>query len=292
MFVRYNLQRETQPWVVGLWWRNGERQVPYPSTLSAPNRSDSGTISLTHVFDPTLTSETIFGTTYINFPNTIDDRSKVSRDALGYPYQGVFGESNDQIPSADMGSGGPMYFNPGGSIPFSSPKWQFNFAEPHQVWESRRQARLLFRADHEQPARQWQQQWPSGEPVRSNSTGTASRTFSRRVNSQRADQNVLLASPGTASSHAQDTWKVKPNHAQLRRPRSSIAPGKTVRAGGRGSIGPAAAPGTTFPGIVYHALDSASLRRRQISPSSRASVRLGSEGHRRDVIRGRDLLLT
>ncbi len=31
MFVRYNLQRETQPWVIGLWWRNGERQVPYPS---------------------------------------------------------------------------------------------------------------------------------------------------------------------------------------------------------------------------------------------------------------------
>src|SRR4029077_19616752 len=88
MFVRYNLQKETQPWAIGLWWRNGTRQVPYPSTLSAPNRCDSGTISLTHVFDPTLTSESLFGVTYINFPNKIDDPAKVSRTALGYPYQG------------------------------------------------------------------------------------------------------------------------------------------------------------------------------------------------------------
>ena len=56
MFVRYNLQRETQPFVIWLWWRNGDRQVPYPSSISAPNQSDSATVSLTHVFDPTLTS--------------------------------------------------------------------------------------------------------------------------------------------------------------------------------------------------------------------------------------------
>src|SRR5204863_688235 len=61
MFLRYNLQRETQPFVIGLWWRNGDRQVPYPSSISAGNRSDSATVSLTHVFDPTLTTESIFG---------------------------------------------------------------------------------------------------------------------------------------------------------------------------------------------------------------------------------------
>ena len=30
LFVRYNLQRETQQFPVGLWWRNGN-QVPYPT---------------------------------------------------------------------------------------------------------------------------------------------------------------------------------------------------------------------------------------------------------------------
>ena len=55
LFVRYNYQRETQPWVIGLWWRNGQRQVPYPTSISSANASDSVTASLTHVFDPTLT---------------------------------------------------------------------------------------------------------------------------------------------------------------------------------------------------------------------------------------------
>ena len=30
LFVRYNLQRETQQFPVGLWWRQSD-QVPYPS---------------------------------------------------------------------------------------------------------------------------------------------------------------------------------------------------------------------------------------------------------------------
>ena len=41
LFVRYNIQRETQPFVIGLWWRNGEHQVPYPSSISGKNQSDS-----------------------------------------------------------------------------------------------------------------------------------------------------------------------------------------------------------------------------------------------------------
>src|SRR5262249_42117288 len=139
MFLRYNLQRETQPFVIGLWWRIGQQQVPYPTSISAANKSDSATASLTHVFDPTLTSETIFGMTYIDFPNALDDRSKVSRQALGYPYQGVYGQSNDQIPSFDLGgwgANGPVLFNPGGFDPvLFATKWQFNAAENvTKVW--------------------------------------------------------------------------------------------------------------------------------------------------------------
>jgi len=138
-FVRYNYQRETQPWVIGLWWRNGERQVPYPAAVTAPNRSDSITGSLTHVFDPTLTSETIFAFTYIDFPNQFEDRSQIDRDALGYPYGGIFNESNGQIPSVDSGGwadNGPMYFNPGGFDPILfATKWQYAFTQNiTKVW--------------------------------------------------------------------------------------------------------------------------------------------------------------
>jgi hypothetical protein len=139
MFLRYNVQRETQPFVIGLWWRNGERQLPYPSSISGKNRSDSVSTSLTHVFDPTLTNETIFAVTYINFPNQIDDRNAVSRQALGYPYQGVFGDSNDQIPSVDpggWGNSGPLIFNPGGFDPILfAEKWQVSVQDNlTKVW--------------------------------------------------------------------------------------------------------------------------------------------------------------
>ncbi len=139
LFVRYNIQRETQPFVIGLWWRNGERQLPYPSSISGKNRSDSVSASLTHVFNPTLTNETIFAVTYINFPNQIDNRQAISRQALGYPYQGVFGDSNDQIPSIDAGgwgSNGPLIFNPGGFDPILfAKKWQISASDNlTKVW--------------------------------------------------------------------------------------------------------------------------------------------------------------
>jgi len=140
LFLRYNIQRETQPFVIGLWWRNGERQVPYPSSISAKNQSDSFTTSLTHVFSPTLTNETIFGITYINFPNQFDDRQAISRQALGYPYQGVFGQNSDQIPSVDPGGwgggSGPIIFNPGGFDPvLFAKKWQVSISDNlTKVW--------------------------------------------------------------------------------------------------------------------------------------------------------------
>jgi hypothetical protein len=72
LFVRYNLQRETQLFPVGLWWRNGG-QVPYPTPVEGKNRSDSATASLTHVFSPTMTNEVVFGYTFIGFPNVFAD---------------------------------------------------------------------------------------------------------------------------------------------------------------------------------------------------------------------------
>ena len=79
LFVRYNLQRETQQFPVGLWWRQTD-QVPYPTPVQGKNRSDSMTASLTHVFSPTMTNEFVFAYTYVGFPNVFQDPSQSEPD--------------------------------------------------------------------------------------------------------------------------------------------------------------------------------------------------------------------
>ena len=114
LFVRYNLQRETQLFPVGLWWRNGG-QVPYPTPVEGKNRSDSATASLTHVFSPTMTNEFVFGYTFIGFPNVFEDPTKVDRTKVGYNYKGIFKNGVAQIPSfGQFGGEAALVFNPGG----------------------------------------------------------------------------------------------------------------------------------------------------------------------------------
>jgi hypothetical protein len=98
LFVRYNLQRETQQFPVGLWWRQTD-QVPYPTPVQGKNRSDSVSASLTRVFSPSMTNEFVFGYTYIGFPNVFEDPSKVDRSKVGYNYKGLYKNSVAQIPS-------------------------------------------------------------------------------------------------------------------------------------------------------------------------------------------------
>jgi hypothetical protein len=115
LYLRYNLQRETQQFPVGLWWRNGG-QVPYPTPVEGKNRSDSVSASLTHVFNPTMTNEFVFGYTFIGFPNVFEDPSKVDRSKVGYNYKGLFKNGVSQIPSFGGWGGGEaaLVFNPGG----------------------------------------------------------------------------------------------------------------------------------------------------------------------------------
>src|SRR5437762_1022167 len=114
LYVRYNLQKETQQFPVGLWWRNPQ-QLPYPTPILGKNKSDSVSASLTHVFSPTLSNEFVFGYTYIDFPNVFGNPSKVDRTALNIPFTGLFGNGVKQIPSM-TGWGGefPTMLNPGG----------------------------------------------------------------------------------------------------------------------------------------------------------------------------------
>ena len=117
LYTRYNLQRETQPFKYGLWWDSS--QVPLPSRIVAPNASDSISVNLSHVFNPTLTNEFTFGYTFIDFPNKWEDPSKVSKSAIGYPYKGLYKDDKfDQIPAiTDWGSGVADLYEVGGFDP-------------------------------------------------------------------------------------------------------------------------------------------------------------------------------
>ena len=78
VFVRYNYQRETQLFPVGLWWRNGD-PVPYPTAVEGKNKSDAYSGSITHVFNQTMTNETVVAYTFVGFPNVFADPAKVAR---------------------------------------------------------------------------------------------------------------------------------------------------------------------------------------------------------------------
>jgi len=117
LFVRYNLQKETQQFPVGLWWRQTD-QVPYPTPVEGKNQSNSVTASLTHVFSPTMTNEFVFAYTYVGFPNVFKNPAAVNRADVGYDYTGLFKNGVAQIPS--FGGFGwtnqeaAVVFNPGG----------------------------------------------------------------------------------------------------------------------------------------------------------------------------------
>jgi hypothetical protein len=115
LYVRYNMQRESAVWPAAVWGRSLSNQVPYPTPVTAPNRSDSYTVSLTHVFNPTMTNEFTFGYTYIDYPNVFQDPSKVDRTKVGYNYQGMFHNGVAQIPSLTAWGGEfTTLMNPGG----------------------------------------------------------------------------------------------------------------------------------------------------------------------------------
>jgi hypothetical protein len=99
LFVRYNMQREVQLFPIGLWSSAKLQQLPYPSPIEGKNRSDSLTASLTHVFNPTMTNEVVFGYTFIGFPNVFQDQAKVDRAKVGYNYKGLFKNSVVQFPN-------------------------------------------------------------------------------------------------------------------------------------------------------------------------------------------------
>ena len=117
MWVRYNYQKETQLFPVQLWAASID-QVPYPTDVVGKNSSDSIAGTLTHVFSPTLTNETVVAYTAIFFPNVFASPSAVNRTNVGYNDPTLFKNGVAQIPNFGGVQGTPseaaLVYNFGG----------------------------------------------------------------------------------------------------------------------------------------------------------------------------------
>lgn len=112
LYVRVNTSRESANNPMGVWSSStGNEIVPAPTVAVANNTADSIAGSLTHVFSPTLTSETTISWGKVKMPNKPQDPSKVSRSAIGLPST-VFGE--DLTPSLSNWTSNFPALGPGG----------------------------------------------------------------------------------------------------------------------------------------------------------------------------------
>lgn len=93
-YVVWSRQRETANMPMGLWINSGDWVVPAPSSATGINGSDAITGTFLRVFSPTMTSETRFGYTKINFPTTLANPAKQTRSGIGFAPTGIYGNSN------------------------------------------------------------------------------------------------------------------------------------------------------------------------------------------------------
>jgi hypothetical protein len=272
LYVRYNVQGEQQNFSVGLWgrWNGWERQTAWPSPVRGDNRSDSLTVDLTHVFDPSLTSETLFAFTYIDFENVLERPEAVSPQGVGYPYRGVFAESNSQIPVVDAGffdNNGPLYANFGGFDPVlfaRKPQWSLQ-ENVTKVWGTHTAKAGLFfeQVGNKQPG----SNSDNGEIALANwAPNSAGNTFADLLMGNltyyyQSQRNVVHEiGYHRIEGYLQDSWKVRPRLTVDGGVRIAWL-GPAYDLGGRGvvvwdkSLYSPSAPASDFPGLLWHAKD-------------------------------------
>lgn len=101
LYVSYNRENDNAVNSLDVLWDSSvstwtSPTTPYPTPLVEKTRSDVITANLTKVFSPSLTNELLFTYTYLNLPNSFQDRSKVNRGALGINYSMIFNHPNPQ----------------------------------------------------------------------------------------------------------------------------------------------------------------------------------------------------
>jgi Carboxypeptidase regulatory-like domain len=107
LYLSYNQQHDQAGIPVMLWWAP-PTEVPFPGGFVAPGASKTLSANFVKVFSPTLTNEFIGTLAYLNNAYTYANEAAVSRDALGYPYKGIFG-ATDVMPSLSNGWWIPGY---------------------------------------------------------------------------------------------------------------------------------------------------------------------------------------
>ena len=163
VFVRYNLQRETQPCVDRPVVAQRRAPGPLPGGGHRPEPVGLGHGQPDPRLRPHPDQRDDLRRHLHRLPEPVrGPRTRSTAGDLGYPYQGIFGESNDQIPSLDSGgwgNNGPMYFNPGGFDPILfATKWQCAFTQNvTKVWGTHTaKAGVLLGERPQRPARQQQ----------------------------------------------------------------------------------------------------------------------------------------
>ena len=94
VYAVWSRQRESANMPMGLWINSGDWVVPAPSNAIGINGSDAVSGTFLRVFSPTMTSETRFGYTKVNFPTKLGDPSKQTRAGVGFAPTGIYGNSN------------------------------------------------------------------------------------------------------------------------------------------------------------------------------------------------------
>ncbi|MGA7410343.1 MAG: carboxypeptidase-like regulatory domain-containing protein [Bryobacteraceae bacterium] len=276
LFVRYNLQHEVQQFPVGLWWRQTD-QVPYPTPVQGKNSSQSTTASITHVFSPTMTNETVLGFTYVGFPNVFEDPAKVNRTNVGYNYTGVYHNGVAQIPS--FGGNGwqagtaALIFNPGGfeaggnSAGLYADKWLPSVSDTFTV----------VKGTHTIKAGAFYEWIKNAQPANGNSNGymTFSNSNNFTLGNAYADMyvgnintyneanfnNINNISYQTLEFFAQDSWKVNKRLTIDYGLRATHFTPWIDRTGNGYSIfneaaySPTCAPAPTYCGFQWHKID-------------------------------------
>jgi len=215
LFLRYSLQRQLQSFTVGLWGR-GPSQVRYPTDTEVHTHSDSVAASVVQVLSPSFTNELVFGLTNMDVPVTLEDPAKVSRTALGYPYQGMFRNGEDQVPFIlNFGGAAQLQTLPFG-LGFFSRTWQPMAAEnvakvagthtlkvgAHWEWSA-----------NAQPSTDNSNGILAYATWGGNSTGNAYADLltGRVADYYESNRNIVLdLAYQTFEAYAQDSWKVRP----------------------------------------------------------------------------------
>lgn len=101
----YGRQSEVNRQSTALWWAPTQA-LPYPTPLVAPTLSTNISANVVHVFDPTLTNETVVSyARYVN-PAKLEDPEAVTPANVGYNVKSIFAGNPAQVPFITSWSGG------------------------------------------------------------------------------------------------------------------------------------------------------------------------------------------